>query len=197
MPTERQKMIAGEPYDALDPALVEARVRARSLCRALGTLDPVADAAEYRRLLDTLFQAPTDAFVTPPFFCEYGDNTTLGENVYFNTQCVIIDVAPVSIGHGTLIGPAVQIYTATHPTDLAGRRRGIESGKPVVIGAEVWLGGAVVICPGVTIGDGSVIGAGSVVTRDVPPGVLAAGNPCRVIRVLHDGEAPAQAALLR
>ena len=117
----------------------------------------------------------------PPFYCDYGSNIHLGQRVFFNFNCVVLDVCPVRIGDFTLFGPSVQIYTATHPLD-ATLRRTQEYGKPVTIGSDVWVGGAAVICPGVTIGARSVIGAGSVVTRDIPEEVFAAGNPCRVIR---------------
>ena len=123
----------------------------------------------------------------PPFYCDYGSNMHLGEKVYFN--CVVLDVAPVTIGARTFFGPNVQIYTATHPINYRERASGLEAGKPISIGEDVWVGGSVVICPGVSIGDRSVIGAGSVVTRDVPSEVFAAGNPCRVIRQLEGKKA--------
>jgi maltose O-acetyltransferase len=182
MPTEKEKMLAGELYDGFDPELVAERLRARELCQALGTLSPRAAQAERAALLADLFGVPTDACVTPPFFCDYGRNISLGRNVYFNFNCVVLDVAKVSIGDNVLFGPAVQVYTASHPLAAQERRRGLEFGRPIVIGHDVWLGGGAIVCPGVTIGDGAVIGAGSVVARDVPAGVLAAGNPCRVIR---------------
>ena len=121
----------------------------------------------------------------PPFFCDYGTNIELGERVFFNFNCVVLDVCRVRIGSFTLFGPAVQVYTATHPMDAALRRRQ-EAGRPVEIGADVWVGGGAIILPGVRIGDRAVIGAGSVVTRDVPKGMFAAGNPCRVIRAATD-----------
>src|SRR6185312_11602509 len=116
----------------------------------------------------------------PPFFCDYGENIRRGENVFFNFNCVVLDVCEVSIGDFSLFGPAVQIYTPLHPLDAAARREK-EYGKPVDIGADVWVGGGAIILPGVSIGARAVIGAGSVVTRDVPEGVFAAGNPCRVV----------------
>ncbi len=179
---EREKMIAGELYNAADPELVSARLRARELCQAFGTLSPRALEAERSDLLARLFGAATNVHITPPFFCDYGSNIQLGDNVYFNFNCVILDAAQVIIGNHVLFGPAVQIYTATHPMGAAERRSGLEFAKPISIGNDVWLGGGAIVCPGVTVGDGSVIGAGSVVVRDVPAGVLAAGNPCRVIR---------------
>jgi len=130
-----------------------------------------------------LFSASKPTFtLRRPFFCDYGYNVKLGTNVYFNFNCVVLDVATVSIGSNTIVGPAVQIYTATHPMNAAERRRGLESGKAVSIGEDVWIGGGAIICPGVTIGAGTIIGAGSVVIRNIPANVFAAGNPCRVIR---------------
>jgi maltose O-acetyltransferase len=184
MRTEKEKMLGEEPYNSLDPQLVEERLRARELCQELSAMPPRAPEAERQALLAELFGAPTNAYVTPPFACDYGSNIVLGDSVYFNFNCVVLDVARVFIGNNVMFGPAVQIYTATHPMDAAERRSGIESGKAIRIGNDVWVGGAAVICPGVTIGDGAVIGAGSVVVKDIPAGVFAAGNPCKVIRSL-------------
>lgn len=182
MPTERDKMLAGQLYDSLDPELVAARARTQALCARINSLAP--DAAERPGLLARLFGAGGDTVtVTSPFFCDYGNQIELGEHVFFNFNCVVLDVCRVRIGARTLVGPAVQIYTPLHPLDPV-LRRTQEYGRPVEIGADVWIGGAAVILPGVRIGDGAVIGAGSVVTRDVPAGVLAAGNPCRVVRAL-------------
>ena len=125
-----------------------------------------------------------DAWIQPPFFCDYGYNIALGSKVFFNFNCVVLDVMRVEIGNNVLFGPSVQIYTATHPLNAAERRTWRELAKPVTIGSDVWVGGGAIICPGVTIGDRSVIGAGSVVTRAIPADVFAAGNPCRVIRSL-------------
>ena len=181
MRSERQKMLAGELYNALDPELVTARNRARDLCQALNR-SREEDVEERRRILKDLFAAGGDTvWMQPPFYCDYGANIELGERVFFNFNCVVLDVCPVRIGDYTLFGPAVQIYTATHPMEAALRRKQ-EFGKPVAIGSDVWVGGGAIICPGVTIGSKAVIGAGSVVTRDVPGGVFAAGNPCRVIK---------------
>ena len=122
-----------------------------------------------------------EVWLQPPFYCDYGTNITLGTRVFFNFNCVVLDVCRVTIGSYTMFGPAVQIYTATHPLE-AGLRRSQEYGRPIVIGDDVWVGGGAIICPGVSIGSRTVIGAGSVVTRDLPDDVIAAGNPCRVIR---------------
>ena len=181
MTTEREKMLAGELYDALDPELVAARERARDLCQELNATRE-AQADQRRRLLVELFGRGGDTvWMQPPFFCDYGSNIELGERVFFNFNCVVLDVCPVRIGSFTLFGPAVQIYTPMHPWNSALRRQQ-EFGRPIEIGSDVWVGGGAVILPGIRIGSRSVIGAGSVVTRDVPDDVFAAGNPCRVIR---------------
>jgi maltose O-acetyltransferase len=185
MRSERQKMLAGELYDPLDAELVVARERARDLCRALNATRD-ADRDERRHILRELFAAGGDSvWMQPPFFCDYGSNIELGERVFFNFNCVVLDVCRVRIGDYTLFGPAVQIYTPMHPFNAELRRRE-EFGKPVEIGSDVWVGGGALILPGVRIGSRAVIGAGSVVTRDVPEGVLAAGNPCRVIREITE-----------
>lgn len=184
MPTEREKMLAGEMYDPLAPELVTARELARDRCRDLNvTRESESDAR--RRILRDLFATGGDTvWMQPPFYCDYGSNIELGERVFFNFNCVVLDVCRVRIGSFTLFGPAVQVYTAMHPLDAEQRRRE-EYGKPVEIGADVWVGGGAIILPGVRIGSRTVIGAGSVVTRDVPDDVFAAGNPCRVIRALE------------
>lgn len=188
MKSEKEKMLAGELYDALDPQLSEERLKTRLLLKALN--DSREDEGEERsRILNELIpQAGEGLWIQPPFYCDYGTNISIGERVFFNFNCVVLDVAPVTIGSRTLFGPNVQIYTATHPLDHKVRASGLELGRPIVIGEDVWVGGSAVICPGVTIGDRSVIGAGSVVTRDIPADVFAAGNPCRVIRPLTQGE---------
>ena len=183
MGTEKEKMLAGELYDPLDPDLCRERQRCRDLCKRLN--DSHEDQQEERRrILTQLLGVETDAWVQPPFFCDYGTNIRLGSKVFFNFNCVVLDVMPITIGSNVLFGPSVQIYTATHPIDAETRRKWLEFAKPVKIGSDVWVGGGAIVCPGVSIGDRTVIGAGSVVTRDVPEGVLAAGNPCKVIRSL-------------
>jgi maltose O-acetyltransferase len=173
MPTEREKMIAGAPYLASDPELVEARLRAQEVLarynatapRETGTRDAIL-----RRLLGAVGERPT---VMPRFACDYGFNVRAGDNLFVNYDCVFLDCAPIEIG------PAVQLYTATHPLDPAKRRSGIEGAKPIRIGHNVWIGGGAIVLPGVTIGDDAVIGAGSVVTRDVARGAIVVGNPAR------------------
>jgi maltose O-acetyltransferase len=184
MPTEREKMLAGDLYDPLDPELVAGRKRARDLCWDLNSTRE-SDDDERRRILVQLFAIGGDTvWKQPPFSCDYGANLQLGERVFFNFNCVVLDVCRVRIGSFTLFGPSVQVYTAMHPFDAQLRRRE-EFGKPVEIGSDVWVGGGAIILPGVRIGSRAVIGAGSVVTRDVPDDVFAAGNPCRVIRELE------------
>jgi maltose O-acetyltransferase len=184
MKREKEKMLAGELYNPLDPELAGERQRARDICQRLNHSQP-GDADGRARILAELLGVATDVWLEPPFYCDYGRNIRVGTKVFFNFDCVVLDVMPVTIGSHTLFGPAVQIYTAMHPLDAEERRRGLEFAKPVTIGADVWVGGGAIICPGVTIGDRAVIGAGSVVTRDVPAGVIAAGNPCRVIRAIE------------
>lgn len=185
MKTERQKMLAGEYYDPMDGELVAARAHARDLCQALNAMRE-AEEEPRRGILRKLFGAGGDSvWMQPPFFCDYGCNITLGERVFFNFNCVVLDVCEVTIGSFTLFGPAVQVYTPMHPFNAEQRRRE-EFGKPVEIGSDVWVGGGAIILPGVRIGDRAVIGAGSVVTRDIPENVFAAGNPCRVVREITE-----------
>jgi maltose O-acetyltransferase len=187
MRDERERMLAGELYDALDPDLVAARNRARDLCQVLnGTRE--SDQELRRSICTQLFgKGGQTVWLQPPFYCDYGSNIELGERVFFNFNCVVLDVCRVSIGDYTLFGPAVQILTPLHPLN-ADLRRKQEYGKPIEIGSDVWVGGGALILPGVRIGSKTVIGAGSVVTRDIPDGVFAAGNPCRVVRELVGNE---------
>lgn len=185
MKTEKEKMLSGELYDASDYELTNERTKARLLSKELN--DSREDESEKReRILNLLIpNSGENLWLQPPFYCNYGTNIIVGDNVFFNFNCVVLDVAQVKIGSRTKMGPNVQIYTATHPIDYKVRATGLESGKPITIGEDVWLGGSAVICPGVTIGDRTIIGSGSVVVKDIPSGVLAAGNPCKVIRELE------------
>ena len=181
--TERDKMLAGELYNAADPGLVHARAQARNLCQTLNATRE-ADIELRRTLLQRLLATGGDAvFIQPPFFCDYGSNIHLGTRVFFNFNCTVLDVCPVTVGDFCQFGSGVQILTPLHPLD-ATLRRDQEYGAPVTIGTDVWVGSGALILPGVTIGDRTVIGAGSVVTRSLPAGVLAVGNPCRIIRHL-------------
>jgi maltose O-acetyltransferase len=179
MPSEREKMVSGELYRASDPELVAARLRAQELVARYNASAP-ADAAAREALLRELFGAVGGApTVMPRFSCDYGFNISAGRNLFVNYDCVFLDVAPIEIGDDVQIAHAEQLYTATHPLDPAVRRSGLEGGKPIRIGNNVWIGGGAIILPGVTIGVDAVIGAGSVVTRDVPAGVVVVGNPAK------------------
>ena len=179
---EEDKMLAGALYDAADPGLVAKRSQARSLARRLSE----GDDGVLRELLGGV---GSDVEIVPPFFCDYGTNIFVGSRVFLNTNCVILDCARVDIGDDVQIGPGVHLYAASHPLDPETRRTGLEIAAPVVIGSSVWLGGGTIVCPGVTIGMGTTIGAGSVVVKDIPPGVVAAGNPCRIIRSAEAADA--------
>jgi maltose O-acetyltransferase len=179
--SEKDKMLAGEPYHASDPALcAEQAAAARWLVRYNGASSQPPDA-RHALLREGLGAAGEGTIVRPPFHCDYGWNIHVGARVFVNFGCVILDVARVEIGDDSRIGPNVQIYTAEHPRDPAVRRGGLESGRPVRIGANVWIGGGAIILPGVTIGDDAVVGAGSVVTHDVPAGAAVAGNPAAIM----------------
>ncbi|KAJ3307136.1 Maltose acetyltransferase [Kappamyces sp. JEL0829] len=182
-------MIQGLPYNPMDPPLLRARLEVRNHLAEYNAL-----AYHHIQSNDTrggymkkiLGPCPdhSSVFIEPPFRCDYGFNITCGQDVYMNFNCVVLDVAPVTIGSRVMFGPAVQVYTALHPLE-AHLRFGPDSfelGKPITIGSDVWIGGNAVICPGVTIGDGCVIGAGSVVTKDVPAWTCVAGNPAKFIR---------------
>lgn len=166
------------------PELAAARKRAKSLCQQLNSLR--ADQHKARKpLYQQLFAEVERAYIEPNFFCDYGSNIFLGEQFYANHNCVILDGAPVRIGKRVMLGPNVHIYATTHPLDAAERASGIEHCAEVHIGDDCWIGGGAIILAGVSIGAGAVIGAGSVVTKDIPAAVVAAGNPCRVIKPVN------------
>lgn len=184
--SEKEKMLAGLLYDASDPQLTKERRHARLLCMKLNALNP-DQIKERDAILDELMgRHGTNLTIETPFYCDYGSNIYLGDSVYFNYNCVVLDVNTVEIGDRVLIGPNVQIYPATHPIEWDVRYSGVELGKPIKIGSDVWIGGGAIILPGVTIGDKTVVGAGSVVTKDLPGHVVAAGNPCRIIKTIID-----------
>ncbi|MEM6255391.1 MAG: sugar O-acetyltransferase [Cyanobacteria bacterium P01_D01_bin.156] len=180
--TERQKMLANEPYLSTDPELVAMR---QATQQHLHTLNATAPNHRQQRqeILQNLFHRLGSGFeIVPPFYCDYGCHIQAGKNLYINFNCTILDCNWVTMGDDVLIAPNVQIYTAYHPTDPATRLTGVEMAAPITIGNNVWIGGGVIICPGVTVGDNTTIGAGSVVTKSVPANCVAVGNPCRVIR---------------
>ncbi|WP_018615125.1 sugar O-acetyltransferase [Segetibacter koreensis] len=184
MSTEKQKMLSGELYDATDQQLVNERRQARLLFKQFN--DTTDDQQELRQqiLKELIPSQGIGLWIEPPFFCDYGSNISVGDKVFFNFNCIVLDVMKVTIGSNVLFGPSVQIYTATHPMNWKERASGLEFAKPITIGSDVWIGGGVIICPGVTIGSRSVIGAGSVVTKDIPDDVFAAGNPCKPKKAL-------------
>ena len=184
MKTEKEKMLSGDAYKATDLQLTQERLHARRLLKKLNVDCFVFDKNAALVLRELLPNAHKSLYIEPPFHCDYGYNIHCGERVYFNVNCVVLDVMKVTIGSYVMFGPGVQIYTATHPLS-SGERRKAEGAKPVKIGDDCWIGGGAIILPGVTIGNKCVIGAGAVVTRDVPDNSLAAGNPARVIRKLE------------
>jgi maltose O-acetyltransferase len=172
-------MLAGELYRPGDPE-IQADAAAAKAWMVRFNASLALPPAERRALLsEPLAHVGAGSVIRPPFFCDYGYNIRLGDGAFLNFNCVILDVVEVVIGAGTQIGPLVQILTADHPRDPELRRSGLEFGRPVRIGDNVWIGGGAIILPGVTVGDDAVIGAGSVVTRDVPPGITVVGNPAR------------------
>jgi maltose O-acetyltransferase len=181
-------MLAGEPYLADDPELTEGRRRAARLLEAFN-LTPKDRPEEGRRILAELLGAVGDAVeIRAPFYCDYGDQISVGARTFANFGLVALDVTAIRIGEDVQIGPYVQLLTATHPVEPELRRARIEGGRPITIGDNVWLGGGVIVCPGVTIGENAVVGAGAVVVKDLPPNVLAVGNPARVVRTLMETE---------
>ncbi|QAY76987.1 sugar O-acetyltransferase [Sphingosinicella sp. BN140058] len=177
--SEKQKMLAGEPYHAGDAELVADQARAAAWMARFNPSRILPRAERAALLAEGLGSVGEGAVIRPPFHCDYGYNIHLGRNVFLNYNCVILDVVAVTIGDGTQIGPGVQILTADHPRDPAERATGAEWGRPIAIGRNVWIGGGAIILPGVMIGDDAVIGAGSVVTRDVAAGATVVGNPAR------------------
>ncbi len=181
MKSQKEEMLSGNYYSASDEELVGERNYVKCLIFEFNHTRP--DKKEERqKILKQLIKAKCYFHIEAPFYCDYGYNIEVGENFYANYGCVILDVNKVQIGDNVLLGPNVQIYTATHPIDPTARLTGKEYAKPIVIGNNVWIGGGTIICPGVKIGDNVTIGAASVVTKDIPDSVIAVGNPCRVIR---------------
>lgn len=172
-------MLAGEPYRPGDPELVADRERAAAWMARFNLSGASPPSVRAALLAEGLGEVGEAVDIRPPFHCDYGYNIRLGRGVFINFNCVILDVVAVTIGDGTQIGPGVQILTADHPRDPAGRASGAEWGIAVSIGHNVWIGGGAIILPGVSIGDDAVIGAGSVVTRDVDRGATVVGNPAR------------------
>jgi maltose O-acetyltransferase len=181
--TEKEKMLAGESYNCLDPDLETERQKAKELLR-LYNLTGVAP--ERQTILQQLLgQIGQNSIIEPPFYCAYGQNIYIGDHVFLNVLCTILDCNEVHIGHHVMIGPAVQIYTAAHHLQAEPRNQGLEVAKPIVIEDNVWIGGGAILLPGVRIGRNAVVGAGAVVPRSIPANTVVAGNPARVIRELE------------
>ncbi len=182
--TEKEKMIAGELYFASDSQLLKERQNAQLLFQKFNALTELEKPLR-NEILETLIgQLGNNLIIEPPFFCDYGYNINIGENVYINYNCCILDGTFVTIGDHCMFGPNVQIYTASHPLEHKARNSGQEFSKPITIGNNVWIGGNATICPGVTLGDNVVVGAGTVVTKDFPDDVLIGGNPAKIIKTI-------------
>jgi maltose O-acetyltransferase len=185
--SQRERMLAGDPYLADDQELIRDRRRAAGLLQQLHASSPGDDAIRQRLLAELLGSIGEGAEILPPLHCDYGYHLHLGARTFVNVGLVALDVAPITIGDDVQIGPRVQLLTPTHPLEPQARRARWEAARPITIGDNVWLGGGVIVCPGVTVGADTVVGAGAVVTRELPAGVLALGVPARVVRALPDG----------
>lgn len=185
--TEWEKGQKGYLYDAnYDKEIVEARKKCADLCYEFNNLKP-SDTEGQQKLLHEIFgEIKGDIVITAPFYCDYGFNISVGNNFYTNHNCTILDGAKVEFGENVFIAPNCVFSTAGHPIDAAQRAKGLEIALPIKVGSNVWFGTNVCVLPGVTIGDNTVIGAGSVVNKDIPSGVVAVGNPCRVLRKITE-----------
>lgn len=186
MNTEFEKMINSQLYNAEVPELQAMRARAAGLCHQLDLLPPGEEGARLALLKELLGSTGEHLTINHGFKCDYGCNITVGEHFYANYNLVVLDCAPVVFGENVFIAPNCGFYTAGHPLDASTRNSGLEFAKPITVGDNVWIGGNVTVLPGVKIGSGSVIGAGSVVTHDIPPNVVAVGNPCKVMRAIEN-----------
>ncbi len=183
--TEKEKMLTGQLYNAGDPVLSAEREKTRLLVQRINNLNENHKKERIKLMYELLDKSGNDLWIEPPFFCDYGYNIHLGNNVYMNYNCCILDAMEVNIGNNTMLGPSVQVYTSTHPMDIKTRSEMLEYAKPIHIGNDVWIGGGAIICPGVRIGNGVVVGAGAVVTKDIPDHVFVAGNPAKLIRTIN------------
>ena len=183
--TELNKMLSGQMYDPGDPQLSQMRLKCREQMDLYNNAQPSQDCLRDEILRNLLGSMGKKIKIEPPLHCDYGCHIHLGDDVYMNFNCVLLDCAEIRIGDGTLIGPGVQFYAATHPVDAQERKTGLELAGPITVGKNCWIGGGAIILPNVSIGDNTTIAAGSVVTKDVPENVVAAGNPCKVIRELR------------
>lgn len=186
MRTQKERMEAGDLFLPDDPEFARMNRRNRLLVKEFNqtTVDELDQRSEL--LCNLIPNIGKQAYIEPPFYCEYGNYIKTGDNFFANLDCIFMDIAPITIGHNVLIGPRVGIYTANHPLDVDVRSKGVEYGQAVTIGDNVWIGAGAILNPGVTIGSNTVIGSGAVVTKDIPDNVLAAGNPCQVIRTIGE-----------
>lgn len=184
--TEKEKMLSGQLYNALDKTLSAERHHARMLFQKINQLSEDKSKERNKLFKELLGKAGKNFWIEPPFYCDYGYNIELGNKVFFNFNCCILDVMPVKIGDNVFFGPHVQIYTATHPMEAKIRNSMLEFAKPITIGNDVWIGGGAIICPGVTIGNGVVVGTGAVVTKDIVDNVFVGGNPAKVIKQINN-----------
>ena len=183
--TEKEKMLSGQIYSAVDKQLLDELYATKEVVQKYNSLSPLDNAGRLEILKGLLGGIGDDAIIiNQPFYCDYGKQISVGKRFFANFHFTVLDEAPVTIGDDCFIGPNVSIYTACHSTDPVERNTRQEWAEPVTIGNNVWIGGSVTILPRVTIGDNVTIGAGSVVTKDIPSGTVAVGNPCRVIKVL-------------
>jgi len=184
--SEKEKMLSGQMYDPMDSQLCKEREAARTQFQYINTIPEIEKEKRDALFYKLMGSAGKGLWIEPPFYCDYGSNITLGDHVFMNFNCCILDVMEVKIGNNVMLAPYVQIYTATHPLEAKARNSGKEFAKGITIGNDVWIGGGAIICPGVTIGNGAVIGAGAVVTKDVPHNVFVGGNPAKIIKQIEN-----------
>lgn len=187
--TEKELMLSGQLYNAGDVELFKERLQAKKLIRLFNSASD--EQIDYRLdIIKKLFKKTgNNVYIEPPFRCDYGYNIVVGNNFYANYDCIMLDVCDIIIGDNVFFAPRVCLFSASHPVDAAIRNSQLEYGQPITIGNNVWIGGGTIVNPGVKIGDNSIIGSGSVVTKNIPPNVIAAGNPCRILRKITNEDA--------
>ena len=187
--SEKEKMLLGMLYDAnYDSELISDRARSKDICHTFNQLLP-SNSARQKELIESLLGCIKGTFViTAPFWCDYGYNIEIGDNFYANHNCIFLDAAKIKLGDNVFIAPNCCFSTAGHPLDSEQRSKGLEFARPITVGSNVWFGVGVSVLPGVTIGNNTVIGAGSIVTKDIPEGVVAIGNPCKVLRKITEAD---------